>query len=53
MRHSQTVFAIGRFSVRILPLNRILASKKKANREKDRLVVPVLRDALTAIRNRK
>lgn len=44
---------IGRFRVRVLPLDRILASKKKANREKDKLVIPVLRDALTAIRNRK
>lgn len=39
---------LGRFKVRVLPLDRILASKKKANREKDKLTIPVLRDALAA-----
>ena len=41
---------LGRFKVKVLPLDRILASKKAANREKDRLTIPVLRDALLATR---
>ena len=40
--------SLGRFKVKVLPLDRILASKKKANREKDRLTLPILRDALAA-----
>lgn len=40
--------SLGRFKVKILPLDRILASKKKANREMDRLTLPILRDALAA-----
>ncbi|MFH0953359.1 MAG: hypothetical protein V1873_03420 [Verrucomicrobiota bacterium] len=43
---------LGRFAVKVLPLERIIASKKAANRDKDRLTLPVLRDALAAIRGR-
>ena len=42
-----------RIRVKVLPLDRILASKQAANREKDRLTIPVLKDALVAIRGRK
>lgn len=45
--------SMGRFTVRILPLRRVIASKKKANRPKDRLVLPVLRNALAAIESAK
>jgi hypothetical protein len=38
--------------VKLLPLERIIASKKAANRPKDRLSLPVLKNALTAIRER-
>jgi hypothetical protein len=44
--------SLGRFAVRVLPLARILASKKAANREKDRLTIPVLRDTLAATGDR-
>lgn len=33
-------------TLKVLPLDRILASKRAANRPKDRLVIPVLEDAL-------
>ncbi|HBA82711.1 MAG TPA: hypothetical protein DCZ95_01335 [Verrucomicrobia bacterium] len=36
------------FKVKVLPLERVIASKKAANRQKDRIVLPVLRDALVA-----
>ena len=39
-----------RVVVKALPLERIIASKKAANREKDKLVLPVLEDAAAAIR---
>ena len=38
-----------RTRVKVLPLERILVSKQAANREKDQLTIPVLRDALAAI----
>ena len=38
--------SLGGVTLKVLPLARILASKEAANRPKDRLVVPVLRDAL-------
>jgi hypothetical protein len=44
---------LDRVRVKVLPLERILASKQAANREKDRLTIPVLRDALAAIRRTK
>jgi hypothetical protein len=42
--------SIGRQKVLVLKLERIIASKKAAGREKDRLVLKVLSDALVAIR---
>lgn len=42
--------SLGRFKVKVLPLERVIASKRAVNRAKDRLVLPVLRDALAAIR---
>lgn len=41
---------VGRMTLKVLPLERIIASKKATNRQKDRLVLPVLKDALTAIK---
>ena len=43
---------IGRTKVLVLKLERIIASKKAAGREKDRLVLKVLSDALMTIRRR-
>ena len=37
---------LGRYKLKVLGLDRILASKLAANRPKDRLTIPVLRDAL-------
>ena len=37
---------LGRHKLKVLALERILASKLAANRAKDRLTIPVLRDAL-------
>lgn len=39
---------LGRHSLKVLSLERILASKLAANRAKDKLTIPVLRDALAA-----
>jgi hypothetical protein len=39
---------LGRQKLKVLALERILASKLAANRAKDKLTIPVLRDALTA-----
>lgn len=38
--------------VLVLPLARIIASKRAAGREKDRLVLPILEDALAALERR-
>jgi len=38
-------------TVLVLPLDRILTSKKATGRRKDTLVLPVLRDALRALKN--
>jgi hypothetical protein len=43
------VIPIGRIGLKVLPLDRILASKTAANRPKDRLVIPVLRNALRTL----
>jgi len=40
---------IGRLKVPVLALERIIRNKEATDREKDRLVLPVLRDALIAI----
>jgi hypothetical protein len=42
---------LGRHKLKVLSLERILASKMAANRPKDRLSIPVLRDALIAIKS--
>ena len=44
---------LGDVEVMVLPLDRILASKKALDRPKDRLVIPVLEDALAVIEERK
>jgi len=40
--------SLGRQKLKVLRLDRILASKRAANRPKDRLVIPVLEDSLAA-----
>lgn len=40
--------SLGRQKLKVLRLDRILASKRAANRTKDRLVIPVLEDSLAA-----
>ena len=40
--------SLGRQKLKVLSLERILASKMAANRAKDKLTIPVLRDALAA-----
>jgi hypothetical protein len=49
-KHS-VLIPIGRLSVRILGLDRIIKSKETVRRPKDLLIVPVLKDALATIRN--
>ena len=44
---------VGGVAVKVLAIERIIASKEAANRDKDRLVLPVLRDAAAAIREQK
>ena len=41
---------LGRVKIRVLSLERIIKSKKATNRQKDKLILPVLKDALVAIR---
>jgi hypothetical protein len=48
-RHAMKV-PLGRIKVLVLSLSRIIASKKAAGREKDRIVLNVLTDALKAVR---
>ena len=45
-----TIMRIGKANVRVLSLARIIARKKAVNREKDRLILPVLEDALTTLK---
>ena len=45
--------SLGRQKLKVLSLGRILASKLAANRAKDKLTIPVLRDALAAIQTSK
>ena len=40
--------SLGRQKMKVLRIDRILASKRAANRAKDRLVIPVLEDAIAA-----
>ena len=44
---------LGRHRLKVLSLERILASKLAANRPKDKLTIPVLRDALAATQSVK
>ena len=44
--------SVGRQKLKVLSLERILVSKLAANRAKDRLTIPVLRDALAATKSR-
>jgi predicted nucleotidyltransferase len=44
---------VGGVAVKVLAIERIITSKESANRDKDRLVLPVLRDAAAAIREEK
>lgn len=44
---------LGRDKIKVLSLERILASKQAANRPKDKLVIPVLKDALAVTRSSK
>jgi hypothetical protein len=39
---------MGRYELKVLGMDRIIASKRAANRAKDRLVIPVLEDTLAA-----
>lgn len=45
MRNCVSV-SLGRLNLKVLGVDRVLASKRAANRAKDRLVIPVLEDAL-------
>jgi len=44
---------LGGVTVKVLAIERVIASKEAANREKDRLVLPVLRDAAAVIRQER
>jgi hypothetical protein len=44
---------LGRVEVPVLPLDRIIASKRAANRAKDRAILPVLEDALRVTESRR
>lgn len=48
-KHSLKI-TLGRTRITVLALERIIKSKKATGRQKDKLVLPVLSDALTAIR---
>ncbi len=41
---------LGGLTVKVLPLQRIIASKRAANRPKDKLVLPVLEDTAATIK---
>ena len=45
--------SLGRQKLKVLSLERILVSKIAANRAKDKLTIPVLRDALAAMQTVK
>ena len=44
---------VGSVEVRVLPLARIIASKRASDRPKDRAILPVLEDALRVLQSRK
>ena len=52
-KQNSIMISLGRVKVRVLELERIIESKKATNRKKDNLVLPVLSDALIAIRATK
>ena len=45
-RRNAVLIPLGRYRLPVLPLERIIASKQAANREKDQLVLPRLKNAL-------
>jgi hypothetical protein len=45
--------SVGGVTIKVLDIDRVIASKEAANREKDRLVLPVLRDAAAVIREER
>jgi predicted nucleotidyltransferase len=51
-KHAVTV-ALDGIRVKVLPLERIIVSKKATNRPKDRAILPVLEDAARTIRARR
>jgi hypothetical protein len=44
---------LGNVEVPVLPLSRVIASKRATNRPKDRAILPVLEDALRVIQSRR
>ena len=46
---SLEIAIVGNVVVRVLPLSRIIASKRATGRDKDRAILPVLEDALRTI----
>jgi hypothetical protein len=44
---------VGKLRLKVLPLERILASKQAANRPKDQRVMPVLQNALLTLQSRR
>lgn len=44
---------VGAVELRVLPLARVIASKKATNRPKDRAVLPALEDALRVLQSRR
>ena len=44
---------VGRVTLKVLPLERILVSKQAANRPKDRRVIPVLQNTLRTLQMKK
>jgi hypothetical protein len=44
---------LGDFGVRVLRLDRIILSKQTTNRDKDRMVLPILKDVLKTVRARE
>ncbi|HEY3383238.1 MAG TPA: hypothetical protein VGK32_15815 [Vicinamibacterales bacterium] len=44
---------VGKLLVPVLPLDRIIASTRRAGRPEDKAILPVLEDALRVLRHRK
>lgn len=44
---------VGKLHLKVLPLERILASKQAANRPKDRRVIPVLQNTIRTLQTKK